>query len=128
MTEVSQSASPVAIPQGGWITPASHGPDSESCLRFQEVIELVGKRWSASILLAATRGAERFGEYRDLVTGISERLLSERLKELEHFQLIERTETAPATGPVQIRYTLTPRGEDLIRQLEPLMEWGNRWA
>jgi len=127
MTTVSRASVPEAsVPQGGWIASAEHAPDSESCLRFQAVIELVGKRWSASILLAATRGAERFGEYRELVVGISERLLSERLKELEHFQLLERTVSQAA--PVQIRYTLTPRGEDLVRQLAPLMDWGNRWA
>lgn len=102
-----------------------HGMDSEACLRFQAVIELIGKRWSAAILLAAARGAGRFVEYRELVTGVSERLLAERLKELERFQLIERTVTP--TTPVQIRYTLTARGADLVDRLAPLIAWDERW-
>ena len=99
--------------------------DDEECRRFQQAAELAGRKWTASILMAAYRGARRFGEYRELVAGVSDRMLSVRLRELEGEDLIERT-VIPTT-PVQIRYTLTQRGQELIQGLQPLVTWGNRW-
>jgi DNA-binding HxlR family transcriptional regulator len=99
--------------------------NDETCRKFQSGIELVGKRWSASILLAAARGAERFTDYYDLVEGISDRLLAQRLRELEHHQLLKRT--VLASTPVQIRYTLTERGRELLVGLTPLIRWGEKW-
>ncbi|CAL9627174.1 winged helix-turn-helix transcriptional regulator [Streptomyces sp. enrichment culture] len=93
----------------------------EACPSFQEALEVVGRRWTGSILVAASRGATRFGEYRASISGISDRLLSQRLKELEGRDLIRRT-VVPTT-PVQITYSLTPAGESLIDALQPLAEW-----
>jgi DNA-binding HxlR family transcriptional regulator len=100
--------------------------DDETCREFQSSIELVGRRWSAAILLALARGAERFGEVQHAVDGISSRLLAVRLKELEDQKLIERT-VVPTT-PVQIRYTLTTRGRELLTGLVPLIRWRQKWA
>jgi DNA-binding HxlR family transcriptional regulator len=59
-------------------------PDEISCCpRLHETVELVGKRWSGAILLVMMDGPLRFSEIRALVPDISDRLLSERLKELE---------------------------------------------
>jgi DNA-binding HxlR family transcriptional regulator len=99
--------------------------DDEECRRFQQAAELAGRKWTASILMASYRGARRFSEYRELVAGISDRMLSARLRELENEDLMERT-VIPTT-PVQIRYTLTQRGQELIQGLQPLVSWGNRW-
>lgn len=73
------------------------------------------------MLLAGARGARRFGEYRELVPGISDRLLAQRLKELQQQGLVQR-EVVPTT-PVRITYALTPRGTDLTRALQPLAQW-----
>lgn len=100
--------------------------DDESCRQFQSSIELVGRRWSAAILLALARGAERFGELRHAIDGISSRLLAVRLKELEDHNLIERT-VVPTT-PVQVRYTLTVCGRELLVGLAPLIRWQQRWG
>jgi DNA-binding HxlR family transcriptional regulator len=100
--------------------------DDESCREFQGSIELVGKRWSAAILLALARGAERFGEIQHGVDGISSRLLAVRLKELEDNKIVERT-VVPTT-PVQIHYTLTQRGRELLTGLMPLIRWRQKWA
>jgi len=91
---------------------------------MQELLDIVGRRWTAAVLLASTRGARRFGEYRRLVTGISDRMLSQRLKELESNGLVER-EVIP-TMPVQILYRPSPRGTELMAALEPLVAWGTR--
>ncbi|MEV4348205.1 winged helix-turn-helix transcriptional regulator [Actinoplanes sp. NPDC049596] len=78
-------------------------------------------RWSASRLLAGAQGARRFTEYRALAPRISDRLLAQRLKELESCKLI-RQEVIPST-PVQILYTPSPQGAELIRALQPLIAW-----
>jgi DNA-binding HxlR family transcriptional regulator len=97
----------------------------EECRRFQTAAELAGRKWTASILMAAYRGARRFSEYRELVAGVSDRMLSLRLRELENENLLDRT-VIPTT-PVQVRYSLTQRGQELIQGLQPLVAWGNRW-
>jgi DNA-binding HxlR family transcriptional regulator len=94
----------------------------EACQAFQTAIAIVGRRWSAAILRALALGAERFGDILRRVDGMSDRLLSQRLKELETEGLITRT-VVPTT-PVQIRYGLTKRGHDLIVALQPLVDWG----
>jgi DNA-binding HxlR family transcriptional regulator len=98
--------------------------DEPGCRSFQNVVELVGRRWTSAILLAGRRGARRFGEYRASVPGISDRLLAQRLKELEAEGLIVRT-VIPST-PVQVRYALSADGEELMSILQPLVDWGHR--
>jgi DNA-binding HxlR family transcriptional regulator len=93
----------------------------EACRGFQTAIEVVGRRWTAAVLRALALGAERFGDIRWRVHGISDRLLALRLKELEAEGLITRT-VVPTT-PVQVRYGLTKRGHDLTVALQPLVDW-----
>ncbi|MER7683043.1 helix-turn-helix domain-containing protein [Streptomyces sp. NPDC096934] len=97
-----------------------------TCPRFESTLELVGRRWTGSVLQAAGRGARRFTEYRGMIEGISDRLLSQRLKELEAAGLIERT-VVPTT-PVQIRYRLAADGEALVAALMPLARWSTSRA
>lgn len=96
----------------------------DSCPSFQGALELVGRRWTGSILFAAAHGARRFGEYRAVIAGISDRLLAQRLRELEAEGLIERS-VIPST-PVQIRYALAPDGQALLAALQPLVHWSAR--
>jgi DNA-binding HxlR family transcriptional regulator len=103
-----------------------HHIDDAECRRFQSSVELVGKRWSSGILLALAQGATRFSEILATVTGLSDRLLSQRLKELEGSGLVERE--VIASTPVQVRYHLTERGDDLLQSLQPLVSWGQRWG
>jgi len=97
--------------------------DDAACRRFQSTIEFAGRKWNAAILLAGVRGARRFSEYRNAVTGISDRLLASRLRELEAEGLIER-HVRPTT-PVTIHYSPSTAGLELIELLQPLVEWGN---
>lgn len=95
-------------------------PDDD-CRSYQAVLEFIGRRWIGAVLLAGSQGARRFSEYRTLVPGISDRLLSQRLKELETYGLMQR-EVIPTT-PVQIRYRPSPGGAELISALQPLIAW-----
>jgi len=98
--------------------------DELACRGFQGALELVGRRWTGAILLAGSRGARRFSEYRAIVGGVSDRLLAQRLRELAAARLMERT-VIPST-PVQIRYEPSARGLELMAVLQPLVEWGLR--
>jgi DNA-binding HxlR family transcriptional regulator len=98
--------------------------DDATCQAFQPILELIGRRWVGVILLAGAHGARRFGQYRALVTGISDRMLTQRLRELEHQDLIART--VIPSSPVQVLYAPTARGEQLIEALQPLLAWSLR--
>ncbi|HEY3261076.1 MAG TPA: helix-turn-helix domain-containing protein [Pseudonocardiaceae bacterium] len=96
------------------------------CATYQEAIELVGRRWSGVILRAMLTGATRFSEIRDAIPELTDRMLSERLKELENRGIIERR-VLPTT-PVRISYHLTPKGEDLRDVVIGLQRWAEQWA
>lgn len=95
--------------------------DESLCRSAQPVFEFVGRRWVAAVLLAGSSGARRFSEYRT-ATGISDRLLTQRLRELEQHGMIERI--VVPTMPVQISYEPTERGVELVRAMQPLIRWG----
>jgi DNA-binding HxlR family transcriptional regulator len=89
------------------------------------VLEVVGQRWSPSILLALGRGVERFSEIVAMTAGLSARMLTVRLKQLETAHLVERI-VIPTT-PVTVRYRLTAQGQDLIDALHGVAEYVQRW-
>lgn len=95
------------------------------CPHFHAAIELVGKRWSGAILSALADGPCRFRELRHAVPGMSDRLLSQRLRELEVEGLVERTVEPGA--PVRVTYSLSEKGSDLNPALRELGAWGRRW-
>ncbi|MFF7680329.1 winged helix-turn-helix transcriptional regulator [Actinacidiphila glaucinigra] len=90
----------------------------EACPSFQGAVELVGRRWTGAILFAASRGARRFGEYRAVIAGISDRLLAQRLKELEAEGLIARS-VIPST-PVRSATSSPPTAR---RSSRPCGHW-----
>lgn len=95
------------------------------CPRFHCAIELVGRRWTGAILSAMLMGASRFTDIIHAVPGLSDRLLSERLKELEANGIVVR-EVHPET-PVRIEYHLTKKGRDLNDVIAALSEWADAW-
>lgn len=104
----------------------SHGAQLEAfCPRYHHAVELVGRRWSGAILRAMLAGAERFTALTDVIPGISDRLLSERLKEFEAEGLVERS-VIPET-PVRIEYRLTEKGHALMPVVEALASWAEFW-
>lgn len=98
------------------------GPFSE---RFLRASELVGKRWTGAIIYAVFNGRTRFVDIAATVPGLSDRLLTERLKELTEAGILERhvAESAP-NRPV---YRLTRKGLDLRDVLIALHRWAERW-
>lgn len=95
------------------------------CPRFHHAVELIGRRWSGAIIRAMLGGAGRFSEICATVPGLSDRLLSERLKQLESEGIVSRT-VHPET-PVRIEYRLTEQGRSLAPALSAISEWAERW-
>jgi DNA-binding HxlR family transcriptional regulator len=95
------------------------------CPLYRRAIEIIGRRWTGAIVRALLAGNVRFCEVRATIPGLSDRLLSERLKELETEGLVERR-VVPDT-PVRIEYRLTPKGEDLATVVHAVSEWAERW-
>jgi DNA-binding HxlR family transcriptional regulator len=95
------------------------------CPHFHAAIELIGKRWTGAIVFALTDGPLRFGELAKAVPGLSDRLLSKRLRELEREGLVER-QVEPGS-PVRVSYSLTEAGVELGPAIEELKDWANRW-
>jgi DNA-binding HxlR family transcriptional regulator len=95
------------------------------CPHFHHAIELIGKRWTGAIVVALTEGPMRYAELGKAVPGLSDRLLSQRLRELEGEGLVERQVEAGA--PVRVTYSLTEAGQQLDPVLSELKSWARRW-
>jgi DNA-binding HxlR family transcriptional regulator len=91
------------------------------CSLYHHAIELVGKRWTGAILLVLLDGPLHFSGIRQLVPELSDRLLSERLKELEAEGVVERKVLDGA--PVRVEYRLTAKGRALEPALRALKDW-----
>lgn len=99
--------------------------EDEVCPRFQAAVELIGKRWTGAILWALSDGPVFFAQITQAVPGLSDRLLSRRLRELESAGLVAR-EVHPGTPP-RVSYELTPMGGELGPTIRGLGEWARRW-
>jgi DNA-binding HxlR family transcriptional regulator len=95
------------------------------CPHFHAAIELIGKRWTGAILCALTERPLRFGELGRMIPGLSDRLLSQRLRELEEEGLVERAVEAGA--PVRVTYSLSEKGAALEPAIAELRAWAKRW-
>ena len=99
----------------------------QACPLTHEAIELIGRRWTGAIVevMMQTRAAMRFNEIAGAVPELSDRMLSERLKELEDRGMVRRD--VDAGPPVRVSYALTPMGEGLEPALTELHAWAQRW-
>jgi DNA-binding HxlR family transcriptional regulator len=95
------------------------------CPHFHHAIELIGKRWTGAIVCALTERSMRYGELGKAIPGLSDRLLSQRLRELEEEGLVERV--VEAGSPVRVTYSLTEAGQQLDPVLNELKSWARRW-
>lgn len=98
---------------------------TEFCGRYHKAMEIVGRRWTGAILRAMLAGERRFGGINRAIPELSNRMLNERLKELEAEGIVER-EVSPER-PVRVEYTLTAKGMALAPVVEALSEWAEAW-
>jgi len=85
-------------------------------------MEAIGGRWKPVLLYHLMGGTRRFGEFRRLTPGVSQRMLTQHLRELERDGLVHREVYREA--PPRVEYSLTARG----RTMEPLLHQMNAWA
>src|SRR5229473_8237978 len=100
-------------------------PTGSICPRYEHAIQLLGKRWTGLLLDALMEGPRRFCELTATVEGLSDRVLSDRLRELEAEGIIERL-VYPQI-PVRVEYRLTEKGHDLKPVVQSIHEWAQQW-
>jgi DNA-binding HxlR family transcriptional regulator len=93
---------------------------SESC-PSREVLKHVTSRWGVLLLVALGDGAQRFGELRRKVGGISEKMLAQTLVWLEQDGFVQRI--VRSTAPPRVEYRLTPLGEEISEKMAELAGW-----
>ena len=104
----------------------ANAPETRVCARFHHAIELIGGRWTGALVQLLMRGPARYCALREAVPDISDRMLSERLRELEAEGIVERL-VLPET-PVRVEYRLTPKGEALEPALKALGKWAEKYV
>ena len=104
----------------------SVGARRESCCSaYHRAVELIGKRWTGAIVFVLLDGPLRFSEVKVLVPDLSDRLLSERMKELEAEGIVERQVMDEL--PVRVEYCLTTKGRALEPAVRSLKVWARSW-
>ena len=107
-------------------TAATEGALTSFCPIYTHAIEIIGRRWTGAIVRSLLAGAGRYSEILATVPGLSDRLLSERLKELEQEGIVERVVT-PST-PVRVEYRLTEKGRGLASVVRSVAAWAEEWG
>ncbi|HTK07720.1 MAG TPA: winged helix-turn-helix transcriptional regulator [Ktedonobacteraceae bacterium] len=95
------------------------------CPRYEHAIQVLGKRWTGLLLDTLMLGPRRFCELTSIVEGLSDRVLSDRLRELEAEGLISRI-VYPQI-PVRVEYQLTEKGYALKPTIDAIHAWAERW-
>jgi len=100
-------------------------PVPQVCARYHKAVELLGRRWTGAIIHVLLQGRTRYATLREAIPNITDRMLSERLRELEAEELVVRHVTADI--PVRVEYELTPRGHDLEFAVSAIGKWAEKW-
>jgi len=98
---------------------------SAFCPQYAALMDLLSRRWMGIILRVLMGGPRRFNEILASVPGLSDPLLTHRLREMEAKKIVERR--VLATSPVRVEYELTEAGRDLERAVRVLSEWASKW-
>jgi len=95
------------------------------CERYQMAVEIIAKRWTTLIIKQLMPGPQRFSELAAQLEVVSDRVLSERLKELEHADIISRR--VIPEPPIRVEYTLTDKGRALQPIITEIEAWSQTW-
>jgi DNA-binding HxlR family transcriptional regulator len=96
------------------------------CAKFHRASELIGRRWTGAIIFVLLRARCRFATLRAAIPDITDRMLSERLQELEQQGIVVRT-VLPET-PVRVEYALTEKGRALATAFDAIAAWAEEWG
>lgn len=96
--------------------------NNEEC-PIRNVVSQIGDKWSVLVLFALVDGEDRFNSLKSRVIGISQRMLTQTLRNLEREGYVSRT-VYPEV-PVKVEYCLTELGRDLVKPLYQLVSWAD---
>jgi len=104
-----------------------HGEEAltEFCPVYTQAIDILGQRWMGLILRVLLTGPHRFNEILAVIPGLSDPMLSQRLRELEAKSLVTRR--VVPSSPVKVEYELTEAGSDLERVVREISAWAAKW-
>lgn len=105
---------------------ARMGSKPHLCAKFHKAVELIGGRWTGAVIRLLLSERMRFAELRSAIPDISDRMLSERLRELETEGIVARI-VVPEI-PVRVEYELTEKGRALEQALCAVGRWAERWV
>ena len=95
------------------------------CSRFHRASELIGRRWTGAIIFVLLKSRCRFAALSAAIPAITDRMLSDRLRELEEEGIIGRT-VVPDT-PIRVEYALTKKGRALASAINAITDWAHKW-
>jgi DNA-binding HxlR family transcriptional regulator len=101
------------------------GPSPALCAQFHRASELIGRRWTGAIIFVLLKSRRRFAELGAAIPEITDRMLSDRLQELEAEGIIERT--VVPDSPVRVEYALTRKGRGLATAIDAITDWAHKW-
>jgi DNA-binding HxlR family transcriptional regulator len=107
-------------------TMAQSPASGQICPRYEQAIQLLGKRWTGLLIYALLEGPQRFCELTNTVEGLSDRVLSDRLRELEVEGIVKRV-VYPQI-PVRVEYELTYKGRALESVVAAIRQWAEQWV
>lgn len=103
----------------------AHRDITPFCPFYRSAAEMIGRKWSGAILRAMLSGTTQFSEFAGVIPGVSDRLISVRLKEFETEGILERI--VIPVKPVRVHYRLTPKGEALGSVVIAISDWAEEW-
>ncbi|PZD94336.1 MULTISPECIES: winged helix-turn-helix transcriptional regulator [Paenibacillus] len=98
---------------------------SRMCPKYESAAELLGKKWTGLIIRVLLGGPKRFKEIKEQIPEMSDKMLTDRMKELELLGIVKRN--VYPEMPVRIEYELTEKGRGLEPVIQSIQQWGEQW-
>jgi len=98
---------------------------SKMCPKYESAAELLGKKWTGLIIRVLLGGPKRFKDIKEQIPDMSDKMLTDRMKELEAAGILTRT--VYPEMPVRIEYELTEKGHSLEEVIQSIQSWGENW-
>lgn len=99
---------------------------SKMCPKYESAVEILGKKWTGLIVRVLLDGPKRFKDIKKQIPDMSDRILTERMKELEQLGILNRR--VYPESPVRVEYELTDKGKDLEMVIQSIQHWGEKWV
>ncbi|HQZ20622.1 MAG: helix-turn-helix domain-containing protein [Trichococcus flocculiformis] len=96
------------------------------CPKFEKTFSILGKKWTGLIIEVLMDGDKRFKELAAQIPNVSDRVLVERLKELEDEKIVVRTENPAAA--IKVMYGLSEKGKALNSVMQEIQTWSDAWV